>query len=1199
MYLKRLEVKNFKSFGTSKSIPFLEGFTCITGPNGSGKSNIGDAILFVLGPRSSKAIRAGNLTDLIWNGGKEGTPARECVVSLIFDNEDRLLPIDSDEVTFTRRVKVSKSSDNYYSYYYVNGESSSAGEFDELMAHAGMSADGYNIVQQGDVTRIVEMGNLDRRRILDDIAGITQFDADIDKANEERAEVEENLERIGIILDEIDRQLETLKEEKAAAERYRDLKDTLHLEKAKLAAKRKANLEQELAKVEREIASYEEERESLVERLEELQGDVREAQGELEGIEEEIAEKGGEEARKLKERIDELKQDIVRHTERVNYSRTEIQEIKKERAAVEEDLRRVEKQLGEVQEEREEQGNRLQELRGDLEERTDELETLRDDVSQSTGRVGELQRDLAQLKQRYEEKQKALHEAKLEADRLADKRDRLSIRVSEVEDRVETQEFELKDLEWSLKELRKESGSGESTVEELEQELLEKKKEESELTEEIKELEPAIRSLQNKYGQLKAEQEASENMARGYTRAVQAIIEARDRGELEGICGTIAELATVPSKYETALEITAGGRLQAVITETDADAAQAIEYLKRKNVGRVTFLPLSKINPRKPRGKAHLAARDDDSEGFALDLVEFDDKYRPAFWYVLRDTVIVRDLDTARRLMGGVQMVTLDGEKIDAGGAMTGGSSNRSRRLKFGQQRKDELEKAAKELRAAKAHHEQLGERLTELRDEIRDVEEELRDARASTESKEEKLEELEATRGEVEGKLEQFRNELEEAQSDLEDAETKLTTTQEQVADLKSHLEDLDEEREAKNKALHQAMQKDEAQELQRLEAEVADLREEVRDAEGQVETVEQRIELVEERRDELQGKLESIAEEREEHETAIEEHTELRESLQEDLDELLAVEAEQDEELQELRDRRDRVYQRKTELESRCGKVSDKIDTTDDLIVGLRTRIPTIEDKLAEASFELDGYDVELPDVIEESQDDLRSEVRSLDREIESLGDVNMRAIEEWERQSERKEELTTELERLEEQRDNLVELVEEIVERKTGRFMEVFDEINENFQRVFSRLSDGGKARLELEHPDDPFEGGLIMKSQPKGKKVTRLEALSGGEKSLTSMAFIFAIQEYEPSPFYYLDEVDQNLDGVNSELLARMIKANSRQSQVIMVSLRKVSLKESDHVYGVTMTDSGVSEVLGEVNIEEIVHEETDATAEVPA
>lgn len=1190
MHLKSVEVENFKSFGRRVHVPFLKGFTAVTGPNGSGKSNIADAILFVLGPRSSKAIRAGKLTDLIFNGGKKGRPADSCRVALTFDNADRTIPLEENEVTLTRVVRKSKTNkDDYYSHYYVNGKPSSQGEFENLLAHARISADGYNIVQQGDVTRIVTMTALERRRLLDDIAGITQFDGDIERAEKKRTEVEANLERIGIILGEINHQLKALDRDRDAAQKYRDLKVELEQVRAKLAWRRAHDGRGDLKAVEERIAKEAQNRAEHQTELEGLKGKVREAEDRLRKAEERMAALGGEEAKQVRAQVEELRLAVQLAKEQVNHAKSEIQELKEARqraqaelASAQKEQKRLDKERAELEKEKAKVGERLA-------AKAKQLDTVRDAVSKSNSTTGDLNRQLAQLKVEHEKLAAQAHEASLERDRLKDRSDRLKQAVAEGEELVKTTEFELKDVEFHLKELRKEAdGVGKSGAE-LRKEHLAKKKEEAELTKQLNELEPTIRRLRNDYAHLKAETDAAQNVSRGYNRAVNAILEARDTGKLRGIAGTIAELGKCEGKLETAMEVAAGGRMSAIVTEDDAAAAQAIDFLKKNQLGRATFLPLNKMAPGRPAGKPLMAVRDEDSLGFAIDIVKFDERYRNAFWYVFRDTVVMKGLDAARRNMGGVRIVTLSGELIDAGGAMTGGAEGPQAGVKFGAKAKDDIEKLARQLRAAVGHQEALSGQLLELREVLGKLEEEMKKAGIEGAGRDTRLQDLEAKQKEYEAKLKSQEEALAAAAKELKETAAALEKHEGLLGKLQDRLQEMDAERDTKGKLMLKATSKELAAEMESLQAEVLAMSEAGRDADARLGTLAKQLELVAQRVGELEGRIAECEAAIEGHQKTIDERKGAIEGQEQRLKVLMKVEEEKTGELKGLQEQRDKAYQQRVDLQAKMESLADKIDTLGDLLVSLEGKKPGIEAEVAEAEAELAQCTYKVEGQVEEEADALKQRLRRIEQQVEALGGVNFRALEEYEAQSQRKAELEAEVERLNLQREELLKLVEEITGKKKEGLMKVFTEINVNFQKVFAKLSDGGMAELRLENPDRPFEGGLIIKSQPKGKKVNRLEALSGGEKSLTALAFIFAIQEYAPSPFYVLDEVDMFLDGVNAEKVALVVKGNSQQAQFLMVSLRKVTLKEADHVYGVTMTAQQETEIVGEVRIDEIVEE----------
>ena len=1189
MHLKRVEMENFKSFGKKLSIPFLDGFTAITGPNGSGKSNIGDAVLFVLGPKSNKAIRAGKLTDLIFNGGKEKKPADRCQVSLVFANEDRVIPVDSDEVTLTRLVKLSKSDkDNYYSYFYVNGKPSSLTEFDELLSKARISAEGYNIVRQGDILRIVDLPPMQRRAIIDEIAGITRFDSDIEKANKERGEVEANLERIRIILGEIDAQLRTLEREREMAMRYRTIKEDLDLSRAKHAKRRKDALEADLLNVHRLIESEGAERATLDTQLNALLARVAETETRLAGIDQRILERAGPEARELKAKIEEIKRVAIQSAERLGYAQTLIDEARADQATLASDLKRQEKEIAKYAKEAKGAKDALALAQIDLTGREEGLERLRTRIAAVSGKASDVQRELAQLKLDHDKAQASLHETRLAQERATEKRARLKLAIAEHEEVRETVRFELKAIETDLRQL--DEGAPTEDPEQVRKGVFELKKREAKLSGELRDLDPVLRRLQNEYSQLKAQQDASEAVSRGYNRAVDAVLALRDQGKLKGICGTIAELANVEKRFETAMEVAASGRMAAIVTETDEDAAAAIEMLKRNKLGRATFLPLNKMVPGRPAGKPLMAVRDPNAEGFAIDLLDFDEKYRNAFWYVFRDTVIVKSMDAARRLMGGVRLVTLEGDLIDAGGAMTGGDreSARGPGIKFGANEAAQFEETRKKLQATIAHQEALSRELQDVRAQLDETESRLRDLTALASTRSGRLADLTRRRDELDARLGSLTLQWGEATRDLTAVEAEVKDHDVSIQKLVATIAEMERRREDMGLALVSATPKELAKELATEEQAASALREKVRDLASQCDVKEKQLALLEERRAEIAARIAETEATLAKEEANVATYGKLATEKEQELQVLLAIDAETNAAVHGLKEERDRATKEKADLTIAADRARNARNAKEDLILNYRTRIPNIEAALVEVRDELATF-ADVPHEVSESVEELRSRIRKLEAQLEALGNVNMLALDEYDRQAARKTELEGEVERLVHEREHLIALVDEIVAKKKEGFFKVYDEINANFAKVYERLSNGGKAELMLENPDAPFDGGLTMRAQPKGKKVTRLEALSGGEKSLTSMAFIFAIQEFDPSPFYYLDEVDQNLDGINSELLARMVKDEAKHAQFIVVSLRKVTLKEAEHVYGVTMMDNGLSEIVGEVRISELADE----------
>ena len=600
MHLKAVEMENFKSFGGKLVVPLMEGYTAVTGPNGSGKSNITDAILFVLGPKSSKAVRAGKLTDLIFDGGKSKGKASFTKVSLVFDNTDRLMPWDDDTVRLTRYVKLSDNGTDYSSYFYVNDRKSTMTEFDSLLTKARISADGYNLVQQGDVTRIVQMGAIERRRIIDAISGIASFDADIEKARTERQEAETNLDRIGIVVEELTHQVDRLARDREDARAYLEAQAALEMAKAQYSH-RKLQMEQakqqgvadQMSKLESRIDS---DRAAKAE-LESQRAD-REAQ--ISEKEEEIASKVGPEYRELKAKIEQAKIDLATRKDRREAAEADMEEQNGFKASFEESISRNNAEVVMLRQNREDLLVKMAEAESRMEAARKEEAEVSAAIADTGGEQKELQSELERVEADFDACSAELRSSQGRLAKAEAASEEAHTAFANLDERIQSIDFEIKDAKWSLEQVKAEAGP---STEDFGNRILDAKRRESELEKQETELVSAYRRIDAEYNALQAEKKVSERMNRG-SAAVEAILSLRNRGEMRGIHGTIQELATVDKGFETALSVAAGGKMQAVVVDNDQVAADAIAYLKKEKLGRVTFLPLTKMMGGKPRAKA-------------------------------------------------------------------------------------------------------------------------------------------------------------------------------------------------------------------------------------------------------------------------------------------------------------------------------------------------------------------------------------------------------------------------------------------------------------------------------------------------------------------------------------------------------------------------------------------------------------------
>ncbi len=1179
-------MENFKSFGGKLVVPLMEGYTAVTGPNGSGKSNITDAILFVLGPKSSKAVRAGKLTDLIFDGGKSKGKAPFTKVSLVFDNTDRIMPWDDDTVRLTRFVKLSDNGTDYSSYFYVNDRKSTMSEFDSLLTKARISADGYNMVQQGDVTRIVQMGGIERRRIIDAISGIASFDADIEKARGERAEAETNLDRIGIIVEELSHQVDRLARDREDARAYLDAQARLEMAKAQYTHRRLQIEQSKYRSVSDQIEKLEGRIDSDRAAKAELEVQRSAKEQEISAKEEEIATKIGPEYRELKERIEAAKVDLATKKDRKEAAEMDLEEQSGFRTNFEDSIARNNAMVVTLRQNREDLVSKQAEDESRMEVARREESEISEAIADTGGEQKELQKELERVETDFDACSAELRSTQGRLAKAEAASEEAHTAFANLDDRLQTIDFEIKDAKWSIEQLKAEAGP---STEDFGNRILEAKRRESELEKQESELDAAYRRIDAEYNSLQAEKKVSERMNRG-SAAVEAILALRNRGEMKGIHGTIQELATVDKGFETALSVAAGGKMQAVVVDNDQVAADAISYLKKEKLGRVTFLPLTKMMGGKPRAKAIMSVKD--SEGYAIDLIDFDQKYYNAFWYVLGDTLVVRDMDTARRIMGGIRIVTMGGELIEASGAMVGGNISQQSMLKFGAASEDKLAETGERLRKAADALEDVRRKLREVRDEIRGIDDEMRKVSSGAMEQREQMAqlkgrvtELEKTRSSASAEMKAVRQRVSDADAELESARTAF-------GDVSERLSALTETRTGIKNRMAEIAPVDLQNRIQAVRDHIYKLKEEISDNKLQIGGIDTEIAGYGKQNESLQMQLDSVIRAIEDDQRTIEENTALMQRARIDLDALRSIEAEMEGGIEDLRNQKDALVAEKYRLDSEIREKSKDIENTAATLESFKAQSIQLEASVAQLKSEVDAIEIEVELPIP-SEEEIRRTIRAQESAIAKLGNVNLRSIEEYDEKKARLDGLNAEVESLNRHIKELDDLMSSLTSKKKGLFMQSYNAVNENFKSIYAQLSGGGEAYMGLENEDDPFIGGLMINAKPRNGKMLRLEALSGGEKSLTALSFIFAIQEHQPSPFYVLDEVDMFLDSINAEMVARRVKESSAKAQFIQVSLRKVTLALADHLIGVTRPPSGISRVIMQPDLAEVSRYEEEA------
>ena len=1179
MYLKALEVSNFKSFRGEVTIPLERGFTAITGPNGSGKSNCGDAIQFVLGPRSNKTIRAQNSKDLIFNGGNNHNAARSCSVTLVFanpslDNGRRRLPLNMDEVRMSRSIRLTKSG-NVVTNYHLNGEESSQKSFHRILGAANARPDGYNIVLQGDVTSLAKMTAKERRKVLDSVAGVTLYDDEIRKADRQKDSVDDYIERIKLLEDSQKIRLKELKKQKDLAVKVKDLVEDLN--QARITSYQ-ASYASQLAEKEYQVneqSRYLEEANNLEQQVREGSKTLLSLDDQIGELQKQIEELTGGESKGLNKVIFDLHLRIDTNKDKI--SEAESKDLD-DKAEVEE----LSSHLDGAKSALEEFVNNLNTAKQDLEDskksldeaQTEELEIQK--IMESSGdESAKFSQQLTSLLSELEQATEKLNLAQSEVNKTAVQAELISEQLAKSQETAEENRLALGELELQGQEL---SGNNPSTDRnKLSKDLITAQRSEEKLVEQSQLVEVKLREAERTRERLRAEMENSSG-AKGMAGGSAAVISARDNGELTGIIGTIAELcAPIDSSHESALATAIGGGMTSIVVENDEIAAKAIKWLAEKRAGRATFLPLNKLNNNRAAGKALMVSKKPGVVGFAHELLDYDPKIDIAIKFVLRNTLIVDSLSTARNYMGGVRLVTLRGDVTEAGGAMIGGSK-RPMRVSFGGGIKgaSEIEKLSSEIAKLELMSETVSAALHQARKEqqqLRTKINELTDSDQAVKLQEWRAEIKQAksvynkSLGEVNGhetKLSDLEmlaskqiDSLDEAQSMVADLNEKVSDTRNEMeAASPEHLKDRLHAAQMKRLDSEGLMSKALAALESGSEHETL-LTERVTDLTTRIESLNSSIISRSDMIDNLQA---SIATDSIELKDREEERTQLLEENKGLEDERLVL-------VDERASLRTELTQKSTDAQSRR-RLSDELGRS---IINKEMVINELYSDMQANDISPAPPEVSLPSV-----GDAEKRVRSLERAMEKHGPVNMLAIEQYAECEERLDSMKVEFKQLQSRRANLVEITEKLESQRKQKLVKVLDKVNENFQKSYKILSDGGKGELYLENPDEPFKGGLELWAKPKGKssKVNRLQ-LSGGEQSMAALALIFAIQDYDPSPFYYFDEVDQNLDAINAERIAEMCRERSKKAQFLMVTLRKVSLRLADHHIGITHGGDGCS------------------------
>ncbi len=1189
MFLKRIELTGFKSFADRTELEFVRGITAVVGPNGSGKSNISDGIRWVLGEQSAKSLRGGNMQDIIFAGSDSRKAVNFGEVSLTMDNMDKALPLDFSEVTVTRRVHRNGESE-----YLINKQPCRLKDITELFMDTGIGREAYSIIGQGRIEEILSTRSEDRRGIFEEASGIVKYKSRKKEAQKKLEDTEHNLLRIHDLVSELEGQIEPLKDQSEKAEAYKTLKEELKNKEIALYVhqiegvhtswsqtnERLATLRDEQTVlstfVSKHDAILEEERQALI-RLEEL---LEKLQDELLRCSEETEKSEGyvellnERRSHLERNREGLQQSLASAEERFEQAAAEEAVLKAKRIEIESELSARSAKLYEEEERLAlADGNTEAEerLKAELFDTLNAMAQARNDIRYGDGQREALERRLARI---------AEEEAKwrVQMDALKEKRELLDHRLAavtlvltEVRDRYVAEGARSAELQRRLEDTQ-------AAVRRFEQKR-----------DALVSRRDTIKELQNDYD--------------GFQHGVREVLKASKRGSLHGVHGAVAELVSVPAHLETAIETALGGALQHIVMEDEKCSRTAIAYLKQRQSGRATFLPLDVIRSRNlPDGDRRMLEQAEGFIGIASELVGSEPKYAGIVSSMLGNVLISETLEQANRIASKLQyryrVVTRDGDIVNAGGSMTGGSLQKKSSSLLGRQRQlEELEREIKEADTAREH---AKAEVDDLKKEFAQAAQNIEQLR--TQGEQERLNEQQAA-GEH-GQLLQDEKQLDEQHSALAGEKAAFGI---EAGSLNSSRE----EAEARLAALTEEEQRiqnriREAEELRRKSASAKEeLQVALTDLKVTIARLEQDRSALDEQTNRQRADLSRLTAERKQFKESLEHNdTETARTSEESV--------EHRERLNELRlqkkqfteniefQRADRAEKHR-DLERKEGETKEQ-----------RTKLRSVEESLRQAEISVNRMDVELDNLLRKLTEEYeigfelakerypvpedilgtQNDVRDMKRKIALLGDVNLGAIEEYKRVAERFNFLSEQENDLIEAKTKLHGIIREMDDEMSKRFRTTFEEIRKHFVVVFSRMFGGGRADLVLVEPDRPLDTGIDIVAQPPGKKLTNLQLLSGGERALTAIALLFAILNVKPVPFCVLDEVEAALDEANVARYAQYMREFSDSTQFIVVTHRKGTMEEADVLYGVTMEEGGVSKLVS-VRLED--GEEMTATA----
>ena len=1172
MYLKSIEVQGFKSFANKITFEFHNGITGIVGPNGSGKSNVGDAVRWVLGEQSAKQLRGGNMQDVIFSGTETRKPLGFAYVAITLDNSDHKLPIDYQEVTIARRLYRSGESE-----YLLNGTSCRLKDVNELFYDTGIGQEGYSIIGQGQIDKILSGKPEERRELFDEAAGIVKFKRRKNTAIKKLEEEQQNLTRVNDILSELTRQLAPLEKQAETAKVYLKKKEALKQLDIQMFLVEMARIREQLKAVEEKYEIAQSDLEETCKSFDVTKTEYENLEKELEILETEIQKSREQSTQKtlekqnlenqihlLQEQIHSAKQNETQYQERAVALDADIDKRKKEEQGYLEEQSQLEEKAAEF--------SRVQsQAQEAFKEIAIEIHNLEEAIESGKNEIIEILNQRASIKgklQRYDTmmEQISIRKVALNQRNLTLRSEAAQLDASEEQYKTQKQE-----IEETIEKLIRQGNRCEDQI----------KKYQAEISRATQQLENEKTAYHREASRLESLKNITERYD-GYGNSIRRVMEQKKN--VSGIKGVVADLLKVEKNYETAIETALGGSIQNIVTDNENTAKGMIEFLKKNKYGRATFLPLTSMKNKKTFNNP-AALKEPGVIGVASDLVQVEAEYEGLANYLLGRTLVVDHIDhgiaIAKKYQYTIRMVTIEGESLNPGGSLTGGAFKNNSNLLGRRREIDELhenvEKLKLNIEKLQAALEEYRNKRNHFRDEAGRIQESLQEQYIQENTVQMNLNSMSDKRAEIKQGYENLKREnaeLEKQTKEIEENSQSIQLEMEASASQESALEksinEKQEELESRKK-----QETDISKELEKSQLEGAGITSRKGFIQENLRRIKEELESLTNQKEALFAGMEEGKEE------ALKKETEIVKIRQEI--ELAAKEEEEDrEKLQEALLKKEKMTQEHKAFFSKRDELSARMNLLDKesyRLLGQKEKLE--ENQETQVNYMWEEYEItysqaliDMPDELQERAE-IKSAISNMRSEIRQLGNVNVNAIEEYKELSERHTFMKTQHDDLVQAEETLQGIINELDTGMRRQFEEKFGQIRIEFDKAFKELFGGGKGTLELDEEEDILEAGIRIISQPPGKKLQNMMQLSGGEKALTAIALLFAIQNLKPSPFCLLDEIEAALDDSNVTRYAKYLHKLTKNTQFIIITHRRGTMAAADRLYGITMQEKGVS------------------------